>query len=245
MAERATLSVSSYDGKGAPAGEVELPASVFGQTPHMAVMHQAYLRQLANARQGTASTKTRGEVRGGGAKPYRQKGTGRARHGSEREPQMVGGGTVFGPQPRSFSQRMPRKMRRLALRSALSVKAEEGKVSVLEALDIEEPKTRAMADLLHSIGVEDTVLLVLPASNDVVARSIGNLPWAKVILASNLNLYDIFTHEQLVIARDALELLEETFGDRSGSRERASGAGEPEPTEAERVAEEAEAAEDL
>jgi large subunit ribosomal protein L4 len=245
MADRATLSVSSYDGKGAPAGEVELPASIFGQTPHMAVMHQAYLRQLANARQGTASTKTRGEVRGGGAKPYRQKGTGRARHGSEREPQMVGGGTVFGPQPRSFSQRMPRKMRRLALRSALSVKAEEGKVSVLEALDIEEPKTRAMADLLHSIGVEETVLLVLPASNDVVARSIGNLPWAKVILASNLNLYDIFTHEQLVIARDALDLLEETFGDRSGRREQTTGAGEPEPTEAARAAEEAEAAEEL
>jgi large subunit ribosomal protein L4 len=245
MADRATLSVSSYDGKGAPAGEVELPASIFGQTPHMAVMHQAYLRQLANARQGTASTKTGAEVRGGGAKPYRQKGTGRARHGSEREPQMVGGGTVFGPRPRSFSQRMPRKMRRLALRSALSVKAEEGKIAVLEALDIEEPKTRAMADLLHSIGVEETVLLVLPASNDVVARSIGTLPWAKVILASNLHLYDIFTHEQLVIARDALYLLEETFGDRSGRREQTTGAGEPEATEAARVAEEAEAAEEL
>jgi large subunit ribosomal protein L4 len=116
---------------------------------------------------------------------------------------------------------------------------------VLEALDIEEPKTRAMADLLHSIGVEDTVLLVLPASNDVIARSIGNLPWAKVILASNLNLYDIFTHEQLVIARDALDLLEETFGDRSGSREETTATGEPEPTKAERVAEEAEAAEEL
>jgi len=113
MADKATLSVNSYDGQGAPAGEVELPSSIFGQTPHQAVMHQAYLRQLANARQGTAATKTRGNVRGGGAKPYRQKGTGRARHGSEREPQMVGGGTVFGPQPRSFRQRMPRKMRRL------------------------------------------------------------------------------------------------------------------------------------
>jgi large subunit ribosomal protein L4 len=212
MADKATLSVNSYDGQGAPAGEVELPGSVFGQTPHQAVMHQAYLRQLANARQGTAATKTRGDVRGGGAKPYRQKGTGRARHGSERDPQMVGGGTVFGPQPRSFRQRMPRKMRRLALRSALSVKFEEGKVSVLEALDIEEPKTRVMADLLHAIGVEDTVLLVLPASNDVVARSVNNLPWAKVVLAHNLNLYDLFTHDQLLIAKDALEQLEETFG---------------------------------
>jgi large subunit ribosomal protein L4 len=212
MAERATLSVSSYDEKGAPAGEVELPSSIFGQTPHPAVMHQAYLRQLANARQGTAATKTRAYVRGGGAKPYRQKGTGRARHGSEREPQMVGGGTVFGPQPRSFRQRMPRKMRRLALRSALSVKAEEGKVAVLQGLDIEEPKTRDMVDLLRAVGVEDSVLLVLPASNDVVSRSVGNLPWAKVILAHNLNLYDVFTHDQLLIARDALEQIEETFG---------------------------------
>jgi large subunit ribosomal protein L4 len=210
-AEKAGLSVSSYDGQGARSGEVELPESVFGQTPHMAVMHQAYLRQLANARQGTAATKTRADVRGGGAKPYRQKGTGRARHGSIREPSMVGGGTVFGPQPRSFAQRMPRKMRRLALRSALSVKAEEGKVSVLEGFDLEEPRTRAMVDVLRAIGVEETVLVVLPASNRVVSRSIDNLPWAKVVLARNLNLYDIFTHEQLLIAKDALELLEETF----------------------------------
>ena len=209
--EKTTLSVSSYDGQGAPSGEVDLPESIFGQTPHMAVMHQAYLRQLANARQGTADTKTRSEVSGGGAKPYRQKGTGRARHGSNREPSMVGGGTVFGPQPRSYAQRMPRKMRRLALRSALSVKAEEGKVSVLEGFGLEEPKTRTMVELLRTMGVEETVLLVLPASNRVVSRSVDNLPWAKVVLAHNLNLYDIFTHEQLVIAKDALELLEETF----------------------------------
>lgn len=211
MAEKAALSVSSYDGQGALSGEVELPEAIFGQTPHMAVMHQAYLRQLANARQGTADTKTRAEVRGGGAKPYRQKGTGRARHGSNREPSMVGGGTVFGPQPRSYAQRMPRKMRRLALRSALSVKAEEGKVAVLEGFALEEPRTRAMVELLHAIGVEETVLVVLPASNRVVSRSVDNLPWAKVVLAHNLNLYDIFTHEQLLIAKDALELLEETF----------------------------------
>jgi large subunit ribosomal protein L4 len=209
--EKTTLSVSSYDGQGAPSGEVDLPESIFGQTPHMAVMHQAYLRQLANARQGTADTKTRAEVSGGGAKPYRQKGTGRARHGSNREPSMVGGGTVFGPQPRSYAQRMPRKMRRLALRSALSVKAEEGKVSVLEGFGLEEPKTRTMVELLRTMGVEETVLLVLPASNQVVSRSVDNLPWAKVVLAHNLNLYDIFTHEQLIIAKDALELLEETF----------------------------------
>jgi len=206
------LTVSSFDSAGIRSGELDLPGSVFGQQPNMAVMHQAYVRQLANARQGTAATKTRGMVSGGGAKPYRQKGTGRARHGSTREPSMVGGGTVFGPQPRSFEQRMPRKMRRLALRSALSVKAGEGKVSVVEGFAMEEPKTRTMVQLLRDLGVEETVLLVLPASNDVVARSANNLPWAKVVLAQNLSLYDIFTHDRLVIARDALGLLEEYLG---------------------------------
>jgi len=189
--------------------DVELPDSVFGQTPNDAVMHQAFVRQAANARQGTAATKTRATVRGGGAKPYRQKGTGRARHGSNREPSMVGGAAVFAPQPRSFAQRMPRKMRRLALRSALSVKAREGKVSVVDGFALEEPKTRVMADLLRGLGVDETVLLVLPAANDIIARSVSNLPWAKLILAQNLNLYDIFTHDRLVIVRDALGLIEE------------------------------------
>ena len=189
--------------------KLDLPEAVFGHTPNMSVMHQAFVRQSANARQGTAATKTRALVSGGGAKPYRQKGTGRARHGSNREPSMMGGGTVFGPQPRSYAQRMPRKMRRLALRSALSVKASEGKVSVVEGFILAEPKTRVMVEQLRGLGVEDTVLVVLPASNDVVARSVNNLPWAKVVLAQNLNLYDIFTHDQLVITRDALGLIEE------------------------------------
>jgi large subunit ribosomal protein L4 len=185
--------VSAYDTTGIRSGETELPEAVFGQTPNMAVMHQAFVRQQANARQGTAATKTRSLVNGGGAKPYRQKGTGRARHGSTREPSMVGGATVFGPQPRSYAQRMPRKMRRLALRSALSVKAAEG--------------------LLRGLGIQagETVLVVLPAPSDVIARSTNNLLWAKVILAHNLSLYDIFTHDQLVIAKDALGLLEESL----------------------------------
>ena len=209
--EASSLNVSSFSAKGERSGEVLLPESVFGETPNQAVMHQAYLRQLANARQGTASTKTRGMVRGGGAKPYRQKGTGRARHGSEREPSMVGGGTVFGPHPRSYAQRMPRKMRRLALRSALSVKAIEGRVSVLDGFELDVPKTRTMVDLFRGLGVETTTLLVLAAPNDLVSRSLNNLPWAKVILARNLNLYDLFTHDHLVVAKDALELLEENF----------------------------------
>ena len=205
------LTVTAYDATGIRSDELELPRSVFGQTPNLAVMHQAYVRQLANARQGTAATKTRSLVSGGGVKPYRQKGTGRARHGSSREPSMVGGATVFGPQPRSYEQRMPRKMRRLALRSALSVKASEGKVTVIEGFALEAPKTKAIVQLLRDLGVEETALLVLPAANDVVARSASNLPWAKVVLAQNLSLYDIFTHDQLVIARDALQLLEENL----------------------------------
>jgi large subunit ribosomal protein L4 len=205
------LSVPAYDPNGDRSGRFDLPESVFGQEPNQAVMHQAYVRQLANSRQGTAKTKRRGEVAGGGAKPYRQKGTGRARHGSNREPSMKGGGTVFGPQPRSYAQQMPRKMRRLALRSALSVKAGERKVCVLEGFGLDEPRTAVMEDLLRAVGVEETGLVVLPAANEVVARSAGNLPWAKVILAHNLNLYDLFTHDQLVIAKDAVAQIEETF----------------------------------
>jgi large subunit ribosomal protein L4 len=209
--EASPLNVSSFDAKGERSGELRLPESVFGQEPNASVMHQAYLRQLANARQGTAKTKRRGEVSGGGAKPYRQKGTGRARHGSSREPSMVGGGTVFGPRPRSYAQRMPRKMRRLALRSALAVKANEGRVVILEGFELEEPKTRVVVELLRAAGVETSALVVLASSNDLVQRSFNNLPWAKVVLARNLSLYDLFTHEHLVITKDSLELLEENF----------------------------------
>jgi large subunit ribosomal protein L4 len=206
------LDVLVYDSKGEQSGELKLPAAIFGQEPNVGVMHQALQRQLNNARQGSASTKTRGDVSGGGRKPFRQKGLGRSRHGSDREPSMVGGGTVFGPHPRSYRQEMPRKMRRLALRSALAVKANEGRVSVIEGFAaLEAPKTRAIVELLEAVGVEGTALVVLAASNEVVSRSAANLPWAKTILAHNLNLYDLFTHDHVVIAKDALELIEDTF----------------------------------
>ncbi|MBO0704192.1 MAG: 50S ribosomal protein L4 [Candidatus Dormibacteraeota bacterium] len=224
--DAASRTVDVFDASGARSGELDLPAAVFGTAPNMAVMHQAYVRQLANVRQGSADTKTRAEVSGGGSKPYRQKGTGRARHGSTREPQMQGGGTVFGPHPRSYRQKMPRRMRRLALRSALSVKASEGKVAVLEGFELEEPSTRDALTVLQEIGVEDTALIVLPASNLVVQRSLSNLPWAKAILWSNLNLYDLFTHDRLLVHKDALEPLVETFGD--ASAEAASERGEAE-----------------
>src|SRR2546430_17421215 len=130
-----------FDALGERNGDVDLPDAIFNEKPNMPVMHQAYLRQLANARQGTASTKTRGDVSGGGAKPYRQKGTGRARHGSIREPSMKGGGSVSGPRPRDYSHRMPRQMRRPALRRALSPKGIDGQARVLESFGFEEPKT--------------------------------------------------------------------------------------------------------
>ena len=208
-----------YDALGERNGEVELPDAIFAEKPNVPVMHQAYLRQLANARQGTASTKTRAAVRGGGAKPYRQKGTGRARHGSTREPSMKGGGKVFGPKPRDYSQRMPKQMRRLALRSALSQKAIEERIRVIEAFVFDEPKTRQAQELMDAIGFDSNALVVLPAPNYTVSRSFENLAGAKIVLARNLNLRDIFTHTYLLLAKDCIELLEENFSPRSEDNE--------------------------
>ncbi|HKC18352.1 MAG TPA: 50S ribosomal protein L4 [Candidatus Dormibacteraeota bacterium] len=204
-----------FDALGERNGEVDLPDAIFAEEPNIPVMHQAYLRQLANARQGTASTKTRKDVRGGGAKPYRQKGTGRARHGSTREPSMKGGGKVFGPKPRDFSQRMPKQMRRLALRSALSQKAMEERIRVIENYVFDEPKTSQAAELLEAIGFDSTALVVLPAPNYTVSRSFENLAGAKIVLARNLNLRDLFTHTYVLISKDCIELIEENFGTRS------------------------------
>ena len=200
-----------FDSAGERQGDFELPKVIFAETPNMGVMHQAYVRQMANARQGNASTKTRATVSGGGAKPYRQKGTGRARHGSTREPSMKGGAVVFGPRPRSYEQRMPKQMRRLALRSALSQKAIEGQVGVIEAFGFEEPKTSQAAELMTTIGFEGTTLVVLPAPNLVVSRSFENLTGAKIILARNMNVRDLLTYTYLLIAKDSLELLQENF----------------------------------
>ena len=209
------LEVPFFDALGERNGEVTLPEAIFAETPNVPVMHQAYLRQLANARQGTASTKTRATVHGGGAKPYRQKGTGRARHGSTREPSMKGGANVFGPRPRDYSQRMPRQMRRLALRSALSQKAIDGQVRVIESFVFDEPKTSQAAELMEAIGFDSTALVVLPAPNYTVTRSFENLAGAKTILARNLNIRDLFTHTYLLLSKDTIELLEENFGARS------------------------------
>src|SRR5437879_872930 len=203
-----------FDALGERNGEVDLPDAIFNEKPNIPVMHQAFMRQLANARQGTASTKTRATVAGGGAKPYRQKGTGRARHGSIREPSMKGGAAVFGPRPRDFSQRMPRQMRRLALRSALSQKAVDGQIRVIESFVFDEPKTRQAKELMDTIGFDNTTLVVLPAPNYVVSRSFENLSGAKIVLARNLNIRDLFSHTYLLLAKDSIELLAENFSPR-------------------------------
>jgi large subunit ribosomal protein L4 len=211
------LQVPFFDALGERNGEVDLPKAIFDEKPNMPVMHQAYLRQMANARQGTASTKTRATVHGGGAKPYRQKGTGRARHGSIREPSMKGGAVVFGPRPRSYAHDMPKQMRRLALRSALSQKAIDGQVRVIESFVFDEPKTKQAADLMEAIGFDNSILVVLPAPNVVVSRSFENLSGAKTILARNMNIRDLFTHTYLLLSKDCLELLEENFSPREKS----------------------------
>src|SRR3989441_10455851 len=205
------LDAPLFDSAGARQGDFRLPKLIFAESVNTPVMHQAFVRQLANARQGTASTKTRETVSGGGAKPYRQKGTGRARHGSTREPSMKGGAVVFGPHPRSYAKRMPKQMRRAALRSALSQKANEGRVRVIDGFAIQEPKTSVAIGLMDAIGFDDSTLVVLPAPNFVVSRSFENLSGTKLILARNLNIRDLFTHSYLLLAKDCLELLEENF----------------------------------
>ncbi|HDH09324.1 MAG TPA: 50S ribosomal protein L4 [Chloroflexi bacterium] len=206
------VKVPLYNMEGQTIGEVELRDDIFGITPHVPVMHQALVRQLANARLGTHKTKTRGEVSGGGRKPWRQKGTGRARQGSIRAPQWRGGGTVFGPRPRSYRQKMPKKMRHLAYKSALSVKAKEGQVIVLDKLEMPEPKTKAMAALLGALAVDSSALILLPGRNENVEKSARNLPGVKTLRAQYLNVRDLLGYDYLVMPLGALEVIESILG---------------------------------
>ena len=193
-------------------GELELPETVFSVIPHATVMHQALLRQLSNARQGTHDSKTRTEVSGGGRKPYRQKGTGRARQGSIRAPHYAGGGTVFGPTPRDHSLAMPRKQRRLALRSALSVKAAESQITVLDRIELEEPKTKVVTGFLQALEAGRRVLVVLGSHHDALELSARNLPEVRVILAGNISVRDLLTADTVVMTRDAVEHIAEAWG---------------------------------
>ena len=195
--------------------QVELPAAIFEAKVNIDLMHQAYIRQMANARLGTHKTKTRSEVSGGGQKPWKQKGTGRARQGSRRAVQWVGGGRVHTPRPRSYAQAMPKKMRQAALRSALTAKAAEAGVILVDEIKLNEGRTRLMAEALNHLVGESSALLLLPEKNqdyETVMRSTVNLPDAKVLLAGYLNIRDLLGYDKLVLPLKSLDALTAQLG---------------------------------
>ncbi len=204
------MKVDVLDLKGKKVREVELPANLFEAPVNVDLMHQAYVRQMANARLGTHQTKVRSEVHGGGRKPWKQKGTGRARQGSTNAAQWVGGGRIHTPHPRSYEQRMPKKMRLAALRSALSVKAAEASIVVVEELDLKEAKTRLMAETLGNLVGTSTVLVLMPIKDqnyDTVMRSADNIESAKVLLASYLNVRDVLNFDKVVLPLKTIDAL--------------------------------------
>ncbi len=203
--------VSIYDMTGKQSGTMELSADVFGIEPNAAVMHSAVVNYLANQRQGTQSTLTRSEVSGGGKKPWRQKGTGHARQGSTRAPQWTHGGIALGPKPRSYSYAIPKKMRRLALKSAFSSKVAAGDMLVLESLTMEEIKTKTIAAMLKALEADRKVLLVLPEKNETVIKSARNIPGVKTALVNTLNTYDVLNADKFIVVKDAVAQLEEVY----------------------------------
>lgn len=209
------MKVDVFNMEGKKVKQVELPAAVFEAPINVDLMHQAYLRQMANARLGTHKTKTRSEVAGGGRKPWRQKGTGRARQGSTRAVQWKGGGRVHTPRPRSYEQAMPKKMRRAALRSALSVKAAEAGIVVVDEITLSEPKTRLMADALSKLVGGSSALVLMAEkdqSYDTAMRSVDNLADAKVLLAGYVNIRDLLGYDKVVLPLKTLDALSAHLG---------------------------------
>lgn len=203
--------VALYDMSGAQIGEIELNEDVFGIKPNEAVVHAFVKMQMANKRVGTASTKTRAEVSGGGKKPWRQKGTGRARVGSTRNPVWRTGGVVFGPKPRDYSYKLPRKVRRLALKSALSSKVIDNNIIVVDKLVFDEPKTKSMVQVLEALKVAKKTLVVTGDGDPNVSKSARNIPGVKPLRADFINVYDLLKHDTLLITRDAVNKVEEVF----------------------------------
>ncbi|MEK4027336.1 MULTISPECIES: 50S ribosomal protein L4 [Bacillaceae] len=203
--------VTVLNQSGAEVGEIELNDSVFGIEPNQHVLFEAVMMQRASLRQGTSKVKNRSEVSGGGRKPWRQKGTGRARQGSIRSPQWRGGGTVFGPVPRSYSYKLPKKVRRLAIKSALSSKVVEQNIIVLEALALDAPKTKEFASVLKNLSVNSKALVVTEALNENVALSARNIPGVTVVDASGVSVLDLLGHEKLIITKAAVEKVEEVL----------------------------------
>jgi large subunit ribosomal protein L4 len=206
------MQVPVYNIQGEQVSEAELRDDICAVPVNQSLMHQALLRQLANARLGTHKSKARGEVSGGGRKPWRQKGTGRARQGSIRAPHWRGGGTVFGPTPRSYKQKMPRKMRRQALRSALSVKASGAQVRVLDALEMSEPKTGQVLAILEKLGIESSALILLPQRDEVILRSVRNLPKVRTLVAQYLNVRDLLQYDYILMPLASVEVIEGILG---------------------------------
>jgi large subunit ribosomal protein L4 len=204
-----------YDRTGKKVGDVDLSDELFAAPVNTAVLHQVVTAQLAARRTGTHDTKTRGEVRGGGAKPYRQKGTGRARQGSRSAPHYRGGGAVFGPHPRSYEQRLPRKMKRLALRGALTAKLVDDQVKVIDAFGLEAIKTKELAGVLRALDASGRVLVVAPGRDQTLELSARNLPKVHVILADSLNVVDLIDADLVLIEQPALSTIETIYG--SGS----------------------------
>ncbi len=203
--------VAVYNSANQQVGDIELNDSVFGVEMNAGLVHQAVVMQLASRRLGTHATKTRGLVRGGGRKPWRQKGTGRARSGSTRSPLWVGGGTVFGPQPRSYAFRMPKKQRRLAIKCALSDKVASGDFIVLDDLQFDVPKTKSVVKMLGDFGVDVKSLIITLDENENVELSSRNIPGVKAINTMGLNVYDILNHTKLFITKAAIEKIEEVL----------------------------------
>ncbi|MFM9332354.1 50S ribosomal protein L4 [Paenibacillus mesotrionivorans] len=203
--------VAVYNISGAQVGEVELSETVFGIEPNTHVLHEAVVMQQASLRQGTHKVKTRAEVRGGGRKPWKQKGTGRARQGSIRSPQWKGGGIVFGPTPRSYGYKLPKKVRRLAIKSALSSKVLDNDIIVLDQLSLAQPKTKEFAAILKNLNVDRKALVVTTAFDENVALSTRNIPGVKFLSAEGLNVLDVLVYDKLIITKEAVSKVEEVF----------------------------------
>ena len=202
--------VSVYKTDGTEAGSITLKDNVFGVPVNEAAMHQVVVAQLANRRQGTQSTLSRSEVKGGGAKPWRQKGTGRARHGSTRTPIWIKGGVTFAMKPRDYSQKVNKKMRKVAIRSALSMKVADKDIIVLDALELDAPKTKLMAGILKNFDVRKALIVTADVDESVV-RAAGNIKGIKTSVADNVNVYDLVNHDKLIITKQAVKKLEEVF----------------------------------
>ena len=203
--------VNVYNQLGEVVGDIELNEAIFGIEVNEHVVYEVVKNHLANRRQGTQSAKTRAEVRGGGRKPWRQKGTGRARQGSIRAPQWKGGGVVFAPKPRSYRYSVPKKVRRLAMRSVLTSKVLEGELRILDALTVDAFSTKKAKEILKNLSLETKTMIVLPEGNEMIVKSFANLPKVETVVVDYMNVYDLLRFDNLVIVKDALSKIEEVY----------------------------------